>query len=570
MNMPEQDKVGCEATESLNQSPFFVGFNSFDDDPLLLHLCRHLPDKVISSLHDLGEWTGSEQAAELARLANTEIPKLKTHDPKGNRLDLVEFHPAWHALMAKSIEHGLHCSAWDEDEKERGQRNFVRAVRYILMAATDCGHLCPMTMTNASVGALKSAPDLLAQWLPGILSRQYDPAQKPASQKTGVQIGMGMTEKQGGTDLRANISLARKDGNRGWRINGHKWFMSAPMGDAFLILAHIKDPDSPREQPLNAKDQPSCFLVPRLLPDGSRNGLNFLRLKDKLGNRSNASSEVEFHNSLASLVGERGRGLNVILEMVTLTRLDCATASAGLMRAALSEAVFHCRHRLVFGKRLADQPIMTRVLADMSLDVAAAIALSLRLARSFDLAASDPQEAAWARLMTPATKYWICKSAPVLIGEAMECLGGNGYVEEGNLARHYREAPVNAIWEGSGNVMCLDVLRVLHKNPDTLETVLAMLAANLGESGRRITDGLRQGARDAVADEGMARIFAEQLALCAAAAELSVSFEQLAAPFMKTRLQGNWRATYGMLDARFDAHRILDFVCPPKNQPGSA
>jgi len=550
--------------ESLNQSPFFLGHNAFSNDPVLLRLCKNLPDEVVNSLEGLGKWAGSAEANELAQLANTEIPKLKTHDAKGNRLDEVEFHPAWHALMEKSVSMGLHCSIWDDDEREKGQRNFIRAVRYILMAATDCGHLCPMTMTNASVGALKTAPDLLAQWLPKIVSRQYESSQKAAMEKTGVQIGMGMTEKQGGTDLRANISNAKEDGNRGWRINGHKWFMSAPMNDAFLILAH--DIDNSQEidsDNTTGRSQPSCFLVPRLLPDGSKNGLNFIRLKDKLGNRSNASSEVEFNNSLATIIGKPGKGLRVILEMVTLTRLDCATASAGLMRASLAEAVFHCRHREVFGEKLIDQPIMSRVLADMSLDVAGAVALSLRLARSFDLASSNEAEAAYARLMTPAIKYWVCKSAPVLIGEAMECLGGNGYVEEGNLARQYREAPVNSIWEGSGNVMCLDVLRVLKKTPKILETVLDMLAADLGESSGKIIAQLRRDAVEIVKDEGLARIFVEKLALSAAAAELSRSIDtRLSEAFIATRLEGKWRATYGMLPANFDAREIVEFLCP--------
>ena len=553
--------------KALNQSPFFTGLNGFDSDPVLLRLCRHLPEEIQDSLRELGEWTGSSEAIELAQLANSEIPRLKTHDAKGNRLDVVQFHPAWHSLMEKSVSFGLHCSVWDDDEREKGYRNFTRAVRYILMAATDCGHLCPMTMTNASVGALRAAPDLLSQWLPKITSRRYDGSQKPVEEKTGVQIGMGMTEKQGGTDLRANISRAKKDGNRGWRINGHKWFMSAPMGDAFLILAHIDEPDALEKPEEGNRErfsgQPSCFLVPRLLPDGSKNGLNFLRLKDKLGNRSNASSEVEFNNSLAEIIGEPGKGLRVILEMVTLTRLDCATASAGLMRAALAEAVFHCRHREVFGKKLIDQPIMTGVLADMGLDVAGAVALSLRLARSFDLASSSKAEAAYARLMTPAIKYWICKSAPVLIGEAMECLGGNGYVEEGNLARHYREAPVNSIWEGSGNVMCLDVLRVLIKNPENLAVVLDMLAGDLGEAGGQIIDELRRGAANFVENEGMARIFVERLAMGGAAAELLRSVDYgLAAAFIDTRLNGRWRATYGMLPPDFNAREIVEFICP--------
>ncbi|HHG89482.1 MAG TPA: DNA alkylation response protein [Devosia sp.] len=556
------DTADCE--EPFNQSPAFLGHNAFTSDPLLVRLTSHLPQTVVQSLQELGQWAGSLAANDLARLANTQVPELKTHDAKGYRQDIVEYHPAWHSLMQKGVENGLHCSIWDEDRDEKGARNLVRAVRYILVAGTDCGHLCPMTMTNASVGALKSAPDILAQWLPHILSREYDASQRPPAQKANVQIGMGMTEKQGGTDLRANISSATEAGNQGWRISGHKWFMSAPMCDAFLILAHISKP----EQEAGAKQsasppQPSCFLVPRILEDGSRNGLHFQRLKDKLGNRSNASSEVEFNNSLGYLIGEPGRGLRVILEMVTLTRLDCISASAGLMRAALAEAVHHCRYRKTFGANLIDQPIMTSVLADMALDVAGATALSLRLARSFDRASSDKAEAAYARVMTPAIKYWVCKTAPALIAEAMECLGGNGYVEEGNLARHYREAPVNSIWEGSGNVMCLDVLRVMKQNPALLDIVLEMLARDLGESADRTIGELKELGRNTLENEGATRIFTEQLALVGAAAALHASDSgELAGVFAGTRLQGGWRATYGMLGAEHDARAIIEQVCP--------
>ena len=561
MNAAGKDIVDARTARAsvLNQSPVFQGHNAYEADPALVRMTEHLPRGVQDSLHALGQWVGSPEAYELARLANSEKPRLKTHDAKGNRLDLVEYHPAWHALMRKGVANGLHCSIWDDNEDEQGNRNFIRAARYVLTAGTESGHLCPLTMTNACVAALMATPAVLNQWLPQIRSRKYDSSQRPVNHKAGILIGMGMTEKQGGTDVRANISTADEVGQGLWRINGHKWFMSAPMCDAFLVLAQVVALDEGHA----ITGQPSCFLVPRHLPDGARNGMHLQRLKDKLGNCSNASSEVEFNDSFGFLIGEAGKGLRTILEMVTLTRLDCASSSAGLMRAALAEAVHHCRHRQAFGKRLIDQPIMTRVLADMVLDSTAATALALRLAQSFDMTGMDKSEAAYSRLMTPVVKYWVCKTAPILIGEAMECLGGNGYVEEGNLARLYREAPVNAIWEGSGNVMCLDVLRVIHKSPQTLDLVLSGLERDLGSNAARLLDVLRAAADVAMSDQGSARIFTEQLALTAAAAELRRSFGgELADAFIESRLGGPWRATYGMLDARYNARGIVDYACP--------
>lgn len=564
MELTSQNKTRL-STDALNQSPLYQGFNAYLGDPALQRLCQQLPAPVRDDLAELGQWIGSADANELARLANSEPPKLKTHDSKGNRLDLVEYHPAWHALLRRSIKSGLHCSTWDNGPEEIGQRNFIRAVRYILHSQNECGHLCPITMTNASVAALMGNKQLLDQWLPGIRSRIYDSRQRAPQLKTGLLIGMGMTEKQGGTDVRANITTATSIDGKSWRISGHKWFMSAPMCDAFMVLAQA-DPANQGTQDGATSEitgQPSCFLVPRIAGDGSANGIHFQRLKDKLGNRSNASSEVEFDNSVGYLIGDVDRGLRVILEMVTLTRLDCATSSAGLMRASLAEAVHHCRFRKTFGKYLIEQPLMIRVLADMALDATAATALSLRLARSFDLAKTDDGEAAYARLMTPVIKYWICKTAPPLIGEAMECLGGNGYVEEGNLARHYREAPVNAIWEGSGNVMCLDVLRVIKHRPELLDAVLAGLEKDLGERAKQVLAVLKAAANIAIDDEGSARLFTEQLALTAAAAELYRSFGgELADAFAATRLAGQWRATYGMLEPRYNASGIVDYAFP--------
>ncbi len=533
-----------------NQSPPKAGHNAYLGDPLLCMLTAGLAQETQQGLVAHGAWAGVGEVQELARLANLYTPVLKTHDAKGTRVDLVEYHPAYHALMRKSVSIGLHASVWEEVNNEHGVRNLARAARFYLSAGVETGHLCPITMTNASVAALHAAPQVLGQWLEPIRSRNYDSSQRPPAAKSGLTIGMGMTEKQGGTDVRANTTTAEPDGNGMWRLVGHKWFMSAPMCDGFLVLAQTGE-------------GLSCFLMPRILPDGSRNALSFVRLKDKLGNRSNASSEVEFQGALAHMIGEPGKGVRTILEMVTLTRLDCAVASSGIMRAALGDAVHHARHREVFGRKLIDQPLMTRVLADMALEVEATTALSLRLATSFDRAASDPAEQAWARLMTPVVKYWTCKIAPAFVYEAMECLGGNGYIDDGALSRHYREAPVNAIWEGSGNVMCLDVLRVMSRGPELLQIVLNDLSTSLGHTTTKLVDVIRTAAEMALQDEGSARILVEQLALTAAAAELrKVRGGEIADAFIETRLGGLWRNTYGMLDNRYNAAGLIEASFP--------
>ena len=536
--------------EVLNQSPPLAGTSAWRADPLLVQLAERFSEPVRRDLDQLGRYVRSAEAQELARLANAETPKLRTHDRQGRRVDLVDFHPAYHALMRRSVSAGLHSSIWENVESEAGKRHQVRAARFYMTAQLECGHLCPITMTSASLAALMASPKLFREWAPRVTTRKYDQSQKPPVQKAGLTLGMGMTEKQGGTDVRANTSVAEAAGNGLYRLTGHKWFMSAPMSDAFLMLAQ-------------AREGLSCFLVPRILSDGIGNGLRFQRLKDKLGNRSNASSEVEFSGAMAQMVGEPGAGVRTIMDMVTLTRLDCAVANAGLMRAGLSEAVHHTRHRKAFGSALYEQPLMQRVLADMALDVAGATALSMRLARSFDEAAGDPGEAAFARAMTPVVKYWSCKIAPALLYEAMECLGGNGYVEEAPMARLYREAPVNAIWEGSGNVMALDVLRVLRKAPQLFDDVLVGIGRELGAAGRGTLDVLRAALQVASADEGSARILTEQLAVSAAAAELRrLGAGQIADAFIESRLAGQWRTTYGMLAARHDARTIVDTLYP--------
>lgn len=462
--------------EVSNQVAPFADINLFDCDPALREaLLREGGAAEVDALHALGRQLGRAETLELARLANRNGPLLVNFDGNGRRIDEVEFHPAWHSLMALLIGHGAHASPWDS---AAAGAQVARAARYILFGQVENGSQCPVTMTYASVAALRLSPRLAARWLPKILSRVYDPRSLPIEQKHGALLGMGMTEKQGGSDVRSNTTMATAlapaeaarlfgdDGEDVHRIVGHKWFFSAPQSDAHLILAQTAEGGSAG---------PSCFLLPRYLPDGSRNQIRVQRLKDKLGNRSNASSEVEFTGAYGWLLGQLGRGIPTILEMGSHTRLDCVLGSAGTMRAALTHALHHARHRAAFGRPLAQQPLMQNVLADLALESEAASAFALRLARCFDEHA-DPAQALLARILTPAGKYWICKRGPAFGAEAMEVLGGSGYVEDGPLARLYREFPVNSIWEGSGNVMCLDLLRALGKTPAAREALAAELA----------------------------------------------------------------------------------------------
>jgi putative acyl-CoA dehydrogenase len=546
--------------EVFNQSPAFEEINLFTSDRALMDAVNREGGKAAAGrLTAFGAVCGSAEAFERQRLANEHTPRLKSFDSKGRRLDTVEFHPAYHECMALSVGEGLHCSAWDHLGKSGSKplpgANVARSAGTYMAIQMEAGHQCPITMTNASVPTLLLQPELANEWIPKILSRTYDKSFKPASAKAGVTVGMGMTEKQGGTDVRANLTRAVPAGKGGpgaeYLITGHKWFMSAPMCDAFLVLAQ-------------APGGLSCFLMPRLLPDGTVNGLHFQRLKDKLGNRSNASSEVEFQAAHAWLIGEEGRGVPAIIEMVTCTRLDCAVGSAGLMRLALANAVHHCRHRTVFQKRLVDQPLMQQVLADLALDVETATALSFRLSCSFDRA-SDPNAAAWRRLMTPVTKYWVCKIGPALAYEAMECLGGNGYVEEGIAARLYRELPVNAIWEGSGNVMALDLLRVLQREKDTVEIVLDDLNAACGDdpSLEAQLARIRAMLHEPRLLDRRARDLAEGLALLAAGTILRAHAPSAVADaFAATRLSGGPRQTYGQGLDRADTRAIVDRAFP--------
>lgn len=524
-------------TTVANQSSAFQDVNLFDLDTALQDAVQREGGQAVAPrLVRFGAVCGSSEAQEHARLANAHQPRLLTHDIKGNRLDTVEFHPSWHWLMSTSAAQGLHCGAaghLDGVTPPRANANVERAGAFFLATQMEAGHCCPITMTNAAIPVIGLAPEVAGDWLPKLTVHQYDKRFLPLSKKSAATVGMGMTERQGGTDVRANLSRAEKDGTT-WRIRGHKWFMSAPMSDAFLILAQ-------------APGGLSCFLVPRFRPDDTVNGLRLQRLKDKLGNRSNASSEVEIHDAHAFLIGEEGRGVATIIEMVTSTRLDCAIASAGMMRRAAAEAIHHSRQRKAFGRPLAEQPVMAAVLADLAIEAEAATALAFRLARSFDRV-SDPRAAAWRRLMTPVTKYWVCKVAQAVIGEAMECLGGNGYVEDGGMPRLYREAPVNSIWEGAGNVMALDVLRVLEKEPGSVEIVLDDLGqvASQDTHLKAAHDRVRGILHEPRLLEVRARALLESLALVAAACILRVHAPSTVADaFIAARLSGVPRFTYG-------------------------
>jgi putative acyl-CoA dehydrogenase len=538
--------------EVFNQSPLFEDVDLYGlDRPLIEAVAANNGAHAQQELSEFGKQWGSSAMAQRGRLANENTPKLRTFDSRGNRRDEVEFHPAYHELMARSAHAGVHNLTWDAaGNPAGGASEVIRAAKFYMASQVETGHLCPITMTRASVAALAEQPDLLARVMPVLGTRAYDPAFAPWWSKRGMTLGMGMTEKQGGTDVRSNMTWAEPDGDA-YRITGHNWFMSAPMCDAFLVLAQ-------------AEEGLSCFFMPRFAPDGSINAIRFQRLKDKLGNRSNASSEVEFHGAYAERVGAEGKGIRTIIQMVQLTRQDCAIASAGLMRSGLAHALHHARHRSVFQKHLADQPLMQAVLSDMALHVEASVALVMRLCRSFDRAPHDEKEAAYMRLLTPAIKYWVCKSAPGFLYEAMECLGGNGYVEEGILARHYRESPVNAIWEGSGNVMCLDVLRALSREADAALAVLRELTEE--------TRGL-SGAAEAVTfiakafgkpdSERVARLTVERLALLAATAALNAVSPRHAELFAATRLAGNHASMYGAVElAGDDARDLLQRALP--------
>ena len=536
--------------EVTNQPPPLEDYNLFESDAVLREAVgREQASWAESELSALGARLGGAETIALGADANRNVPVLKAFDRYGSRIDEVDFHPSWHALLALAMEAGLHSSPWAEP---RPGGHVARAAGCYMLAQIESGVYCPVSMTYGSVPTLQRAPHIAADWLPLMFSRTYDRRFRPAVEKSSALIGMAMTENQGGSDLRANVSRAEPyeaDGERRYyRLNGHKWFMSAPMCDAFLVLAQTGA-------------GPTCFLVPRWKPDGARNTIHIRRLKDKLGNRSNASSEVEFENTHAELLGEEGRGIPTIIEMGNYTRLDCAVGSSGLMRQAVAQAIHHAQYRTTFQKHLIDHALMANVLADLAIEAEAAALLALRLARAYD----EDGEAAltFRRVVTPAAKFWICKRAPVFAAEAMEVLGGNGYVEDFNLARIYREVPVNSIWEGSGNIMCLDVLRALARAP-LAAGVLTDEMRDAATADRRLAqfiDRMRAAAAS-VDDEAQARAFVRDLVVALQASLLIRHAPQMVADaFCASRLSGGSSA-FGMLPPGVDTRRIIAHAAP--------
>jgi putative acyl-CoA dehydrogenase len=555
--------------EVFNQAPPFGDVNLFTCDPALREgLAREGAGWAEGELGRLGGALGAAGVLDLGRLANEFPPRLVNFDRGGHRVDEIEFHPAWHELMRLLIENGAHSLPW---EAPRPGAQVARAAAYLLFGQVENGSQCPVTMTYASVPALRQHPGIAAHWLPKILSRTYDPRSLPIGQKRGALIGMGMTEKQGGTDVRANTTRATRmnpsvaearfgaDWREAWSLVGHKWFFSAPQSDAHLVLAQTDEGGSAGE----ASPGLSCFFVPRFLPDGTRNAIRVQRLKNKVGNKSNASSEVEFCDAVGWMIGKEGRGIPTILEMGSHTRLDCVLGSAGIMRAALCHALHHARGRSAFGRHLAEQPLMQNVLADLALESEAATAFALRLARCFDPGpdgAAGPREALLRRILTPAGKYWLCKRGPTFGAEAMEVMGGNGYVEDGPLARLYREFPVNSIWEGSGNVMCLDVLRAFSRGAETRDALAAELALASGRDSRfdaycgRLLDGLSTLA----ADEFGARRLAERLVVAVQAGLLLRHAPAFVADaFVASRVAVDVGGAFGRLPDGVDCGAIL-------------
>jgi putative acyl-CoA dehydrogenase len=546
------------AAMDFNQTPSLTDYNLFTTDAAL----QEAVEREGAALHReplvrAGAAVGVAASFEDARLANRYPPVLQTFNVQGERIDRIEFHPAWHALMHGITARGYHSAPWAHDEQGHSiaGAHTARAAGYLMQAQVESGTLCPTTMTYGAIAAMRHDSWLARHWLPRLITREYDARDVPIEHKRGGLIGMGMTEKQGGSDVRANITRAERTADGSYRINGHKWFFSAPQCDAHLVLAQTEG-------------GLSCFFMPRRLPDGTRNGIYVQRLKDKLGNRSNASSEVEFSDAWAHLLGEEGRGVPTILEMGTYTRLDCLIGSSGMMRQAVVQALHHAHHRKAFGARLIERPLMRSVLADLALESEAATALSLRLARAFDSDASD--EIALRRALTSAAKFWVCKRGCELAAEAMEVLGGNGYTEELPLARILREMPVNSIWEGSGNIMCLDVLRAFAKSPATLELVLGELSKVRGchrdfdtaferFAAALVTPSVPEAhARRLV--QSFVTLMQASLLLGATATGAASGARAMAEGFCATRLgsDAGWGAVFGASDAAIDVESILE------------
>jgi putative acyl-CoA dehydrogenase len=539
-----------------NQPPPLEDVNLFSSHRVLVEgLRREGAAWAEEEVRAFGELAGRRETIAWGFQANASPPVLRTHDRAGRRIDEVDFHPSWHALLRLGVEHGLHALPWSRPHRGRGGAQVARAAKFLMLAQVEAGVGCPLSMTYSAVPALAAEPELAAEWIPRLTAATYDPRLVPAREKAGALCGMAMTEKQGGSDVRANTTWARPAGAGGvYEITGHKWFCSAPMCDAFLVLAQ-------------APGGLTCFLLPRFTPDGERNRFHLQRLKDKLGNRSNASSEVELAAAWARRVGDEGRGVATILEMVNHTRFDCVLGSAALMRQAVAQAIHYARHRSAFGRRLHAQPLMANVLADLAVESEAATVAALRLARAYDAPvgapdAGDTCSQAFRRLATAVLKYWICKRAVPVAAEALECLGGNGYVEEWGMARLFREAPLSSIWEGSGNVQCLDVLRAIGRSPESLAALLAEIELARG-ADRRLDawmDRLRDSAMDRA--EPLARRLVEGLATALQASLLvRHSPAAVADAFCASRLDERGLA-FGTLPAGLDLAAIQERHAP--------
>jgi len=524
-----------------NQAPPLEGYDLYGENrPLVEAVAREGAGWAGEALRGLGELLGGEPL-EWGRLANEHPPQLRTHDRFGNRIDEVEFHPAWHRLLGLGVEHALHAAPWREP---RAGVHVARAAGFLTLAQVEAGVCCPLSMTFASLATLREEPELYDEWKPALTSTVYHPGLRPVTEKAGALCGMSLTERQGGSDVRANETVARPSADGGEAtLRGDKWFCSAPMCDAFLVTAH-------------APGGLTCYLVPRVLSDGERNAFHIDRLKDKLGNRSNASAEIRLDGAWARRVGEEGRGVRTIIEMVAHTRLDCVLGSTGLMRRAVAEATHHAAHRAAFGRLLTEQPLMQNVLADLCLDSEAATVLAMRLARAY-----DEQDAPFRRLATAVAKYWVCKSTPPLVAEALECLGGNGYVEESVLPRLYRESPLNSVWEGAGNVNALDVLRAVARQPESLDALLAEIDLAAGADARldaAVAD-LRRELADPADAELRARRLVERLALCLQGSLLVRHGDAAVADaFCATRLGGDGGRAYGTLPAGLSLAAIVE------------
>jgi putative acyl-CoA dehydrogenase len=546
------ERPRAETHEVINQAPPLEGHNLFDSDRVLVEaLGREGGGWAEERVRELGEICGRPETIRLGVEANENPPRLRTHDRYGHRIDEVEFHPAWHELLGLGVSHGLHALPWREPEPGA---HVARAAMFICLGQVESGVGCPISMTYSAIPALRVQPELAAEWEPRLLSLDYDGERlRPAEQKAGALCGMGMTEKQGGSDVRANTTLAAPLNGGGpgaeYELTGHKWFMSAPMCDAFLVLAQ-------------ADGGLSCFLMPRFTPDGERNRIQIQRLKDKLGNRSNASSEVEFSRAWARMLGEEGRGVPTIIEMVNHTRLDCAIGAATGLRFGTAQAIHHASHRSTFGRTLVEQPLMENVLADLAIESEAATISALRLARAYDEAAAGDGEAQrFKRIANAVLKYWMTKRGPAHAAEALECLGGNGYVEESGMPRLYREMPLNSIWEGSGNVQCLDVIRAMIRSPESLEAFVTELERATGAEPRldAALGALRAELADSEGLESRARRVVERMALVLQGSLLVRHGDPAVADaFCASRLEGDGGLAFGTLPGGVDFARIIE------------